>query len=98
MTSGTPVKPFPPGRVSPTTRLPGGPRDEAVAAGAVLHHDLLAERLRELRPHKARRDVGDAARRIGHDQVDRLVWVGFGLKRRRPERGPRHHNHYEPKT
>ena len=51
--------------------------DEAVAAGPVLDHHLLAPGIAELGAHKARRDVGYPARRIGHQDPDRPVGIGL---------------------
>ena len=44
--------------------------DQPRAAGAVVDHDLLAERARELLGNDARHGVDAAARRIGDDEVD----------------------------
>ena len=44
--------------------------DQAGAAGAVVHHDLLTQRDRKLFRHDAGHGVDAAARRIGHDQRD----------------------------
>ena len=46
--------------------------DDAAGAATVLDHDLLPERLAELRREQARDRVGAAARRVGHDDADRL--------------------------
>jgi hypothetical protein len=48
-------------------------RDDAVAAGLVLHHHRLAELFLEVLAQDARDDVGGAARSVGHDDAD-----GFG--------------------
>jgi hypothetical protein len=52
--------------------------DGAAGARAVLHDDRLVERLAELLGDDARNDVAGAARRLGHDQMDRLVREGLG--------------------
>ena len=49
-------------------------------ARAVVDHDLLAELLAELRAEDARDRIGRAARRLRHDQPDRLVGK-FGCRR-----------------
>jgi hypothetical protein len=51
--------------------------DLAGGAGPVLHHDLLAHAFREPLRERARQDVGDAARRKRHDNVDRLARIGL---------------------
>ena len=39
-------------------------------AGLVVDHDLLAERLAHRRRHEARHEIGGAAGRKGHDELD----------------------------
>ena len=56
------------------------------AAGPVVDHDLLAELLAELRAENARDRVGRAARRLRHDQPDRLVGI-FGRRAGRERAG-----------
>ncbi len=56
--------------------------DHAGAAGPVVHHHLLAELLAQPRPEDARGDVGDAARRVGHDQPDRPIRKSLRLSLR----------------
>ena len=55
----------------------------AVGAGFVLHHDLLAERPRQVLGDDAGADIGRAAGRERHDEVDR---AGRPVFRRRGER------------
>ena len=52
-----------------------GPADLAAGAALVHHHDRLAERLLGDRRDDARADVGRAARRIRHHELDRLVGI-----------------------
>ena len=60
----------------------GHDADEAIAAGAVLHHDLLAPALGKLLPDDAGGGVDDAARREWNDDPDRLVGIGVGRRLR----------------
>ena len=46
-------------------------------ARLVLDHDRLADQLLHLLPDEAREEVGPAAGRIRHDQMDRLVGIGL---------------------
>jgi hypothetical protein len=46
------------------------PGDVAVGTGVVVDDDRLAQELRELLAHDARRDVGRTARGNGHDELD----------------------------
>ncbi len=55
-------------------------------AGAVLDHDVLAERLAERRRDQPRDDVAGAARRIGDDDVDGAVREGLRGRRGGGER------------
>ena len=48
----------------------GARADEAGAAGAVVDHDLLAERARKLLRGDARHGIDAAARRVRHDKGD----------------------------
>ena len=59
-----------------------GRADDAAAAGLVDHHHALAQRLGQRLGDHARHDVGGAARRERHLQLDRLVRIALG------ERGP----------
>jgi hypothetical protein len=64
--------------------------DHAVRPRAVVHDELLAERVSEALGHVARLDVGVAAGRIGYDQADGAGGVGVrgvdaGRKRRHGE-------------
>ena len=51
-------------------------RDERVAAGLVVDDDLLSHVLRHLLRHDAREEVGAAAGRERHEQLDGLVGIG----------------------
>jgi hypothetical protein len=57
--------------------------DVSGAAGAVVHHELLAERLRKLLSKDARADVGSSARRERYDQAYRLGRIAFRRRRGR---------------
>src|SRR5439155_775255 len=63
--------------------LVGNRRHDGAGAGAIFDHHLLPERLRHLREHRAREEVGRAARRVGHDQADRLRRISLRLRGRR---------------
>src|SRR5262249_13547589 len=65
----------------------GSHRDEAVAARLVFHHHLLSPSFGQLGADDARGDVGDAARRVRHQDVDRLVRIILRLRCPRPEQG-----------
>ena len=52
----------------------------AAGARAVLDHDVLLQFLGQARRHQARGDVGGAARRVGHDDAQRLGREGGGLR------------------
>ena len=56
--------------------------DVAVGAGLVLDDDRLAPRFRELLADRAREDVRRAARRVRHDDADRLCGIGLRVRRR----------------
>ena len=45
--------------------------DRRARSGAIVHHDLLSERLGQPRGERAPGRVGRSARRIGHDHADR---------------------------
>ena len=66
-------------------------------ARPVVDHDLLAELLAELRAEDARDRIGGAARRLRHDQPDRLVGK-FGGRRKRERRGKQQHNGTEARA
>ncbi len=51
-------------------------RDDPGGAGLVLDHHALAERLAQLLGEQPRHHVGQAAGRIGHDDLDRLRRIG----------------------
>ena len=61
--------------------------DDAGAAGAVVDHERLAELALDLLRHQPREHVGAAARRIGHDQLDRPLRIAL----REGRRGARAH-------
>jgi hypothetical protein len=63
--------------------------DETIAAGPVLHQHLLAPGFRQLGAEDARGNVGDAARGIGHQDVDGLGRVILGLRGRRAKNDER---------
>jgi len=50
-------------------------------AGAILHHDLLAERLAHARADHARCDVGDGAGTEPDHDADRAIVLGEGAAR-----------------
>jgi hypothetical protein len=57
--------------------------DDAGGAGPVLDHDILLQPDRQLFRHDAHADIGDAARAIGHDELDWTIGiVGLGAGRR----------------
>src|SRR5262249_38244367 len=56
----------------------GASADEAGAAGAVVHHDLLPERACKLLRDDARHGVDAAAGRIGHDESDGASGIILG--------------------
>jgi len=61
--------------------------DVAVRSGAVLHHELLAEALRELLRQDASENVVRAARRLRHDDRHRAARIVLRANRaRRSER------------
>src|SRR5205807_1598195 len=49
--------------------------DHAAGTRAVIDYDRLAERFLELRPDQARRGVGTATGRIGHDDANGLAGI-----------------------
>ena len=51
--------------------------DDAVGAGAVVDHHLLADALSELLPDDAAHEIHAAARWKGHDHADGFVGVGL---------------------
>ena len=51
--------------------------ERAAGAGAIVHHDLLAERLAHLLGHHARQRIVAAAGRERNDQRDRPVGIGL---------------------
>ncbi len=61
-------------------------RDDAERAGLVLHVERLAEALAQLIGENAPDDVGRAARRVGHDDLDRLRRIFVRPPGRRPRR------------
>src|SRR4029079_12733005 len=61
--------------------------ERAAGAGAVLHDDLLLQRLGQLLRGDARDEVGAAARRERRDEADRLRRVGRLRHRWRCKRG-----------
>ena len=71
-------------RVAVRRRARGkGAADHARAAGLVLDHDGLADPLLHQRRRQAGRHVGQSARRERHDEGDRPLRIGLGLRRRR---------------
>src|SRR6516225_119184 len=60
--------------------------EAAAGAGAVVDDDLLAERFRHSLADEASEHVGAAARRIGHDEGDGTIGIGFGRERSAGER------------
>jgi hypothetical protein len=52
--------------------------DQARAAGAIIHHHLLAQRGRKLVRDDARHGIDAAAGRIRYDQRDGVSWIVFG--------------------
>ena len=78
------------GNVADHQRVAVGPgarhlldRDDAGGAGLVLDEDALPEALPQLLGIEARDHVGQAAGRIGHDDPDRLRWIGALCRCRR---------------
>ncbi|KAG1451222.1 hypothetical protein G6F57_016221 [Rhizopus arrhizus] len=60
----------------------GDHADGARGAGAVFHHDLLAKDLARLRRRHPADDIGGAAGRERHDQLDGLGRPGASLRHR----------------
>jgi hypothetical protein len=67
-------------------------RDVAAGARLVVDHHGLAAARRQEGAENARAQIGDAARRGRHDDVDRLGRIGLGV-RRRDARGAGHREH-----
>jgi hypothetical protein len=59
--------------------------DVGAGAGAVLHHDRLAEAFTQLGRQRPRKDVDSAARRRGHDEMQRPGRIGLGESAQRNE-------------
>src|SRR5262249_10742569 len=57
--------------------------DVAAGAGAVFDDDRLAPGFRQPRPQETGQDIDRAARRIGHDDANRMVGI-IGLRKGRP--------------
>jgi hypothetical protein len=72
-------------------------REPAAAAGLVLDHHRLAQKLTDLVAHESREDVVAAAGRISHHEADRLVrkaCADIPLCRRAPAGARREHGEH----
>jgi hypothetical protein len=56
----------------------------AAAAGTIIDDERLAQALRKFLSDRAAQRIVAAARRIRHDQPDRLRWITLGSHRRTP--------------
>src|SRR6266403_1035833 len=69
--------------------------DVAARSGLVLNDESTANGIAEMRSENARHDVGRAAGRKGHDDLDRALGIARGLRPGRPETGRRCRAYHE---